>query len=205
MNYSKAIFSILLFNILFIVNGTGQTNSNSDFFHQKRFNAGFLLGLNASELAGDGFGSYVGTNVGVFGIADLNNKMHLSMELLWSQNGEYITPEFFPEVDYSKIKLNFIEIPFQFNYQLQQKGIESNRFGWLRVGIAFVHLLDYYAFRENIEVTDQIIFGKKNALLVNFGGAFFLNQHWGIDVRMSIPTQTDDLIPTFSFRGIFLL
>ena len=206
MNYIKLFFFIFLFTFLFQTISFGQTESNSDFFHKKRFNAGFIAGINLSELNGnDGVGSYYGINLGVIGIADLNNKMHFSLELLWSQNGEYIIPEFFPAIDYSKIKLNFIEIPFQFNYQLRQNEGNSNRFGWLRAGLAYAHLLDHKVYKENVDVSNQIIFGKKNAILVNFGGTFFLNQHWGVDVRMSFPTQVNDMVPNFSFRGIYLL
>lgn len=62
---------------------------------------------------------FIGWNAGVIEIAGLTKYLHFSLELLWSQNGDYLKPEFFPGLNYSEVTLNFIEVPFQFNYHLQ--------------------------------------------------------------------------------------
>lgn len=202
--FFRFTFLIFCFCIL-SKNSFGQSANESDFFHKKRFNAGLVVGLNSSELAGKGLDSFFGWNAGVLGITSITKHSHFSLELLFSQNGEYLTPEAYPNLEFSKIRLNFIEVPFQYNFQLQQSEDINDRKGWLRAGLAFVHLLDYEVRVGEENVSEQIIWGKENAWLVNFGGTFFLNQHWGIDVRMSLPIDADDLIPTFAFRGIYLL
>lgn len=198
----KLIFILLNFIALF---SFAQSQTDSDFFKQKRFNAGLVAGFNASELAGEGLDSYIGWNIGVFGIASITKKIHLSTELLFSQNGEYLTPAFFPNLEFSQIKLNFIEIPLQINWQLQQSEAINDRKGWLRMGMAYAHLLDFKIQANGEDVTSQIIWEKENAWLVSFGGTFFLSQHFGIDVKMSLPIDAEDLIPTFAFRGVYLL
>jgi len=183
----------------------GQNENSDGFFYKKRFNAGLVAGINSSDLAGKGLASFIGWNAGAYGIASVTKHLHFSLELLWSQNGDYLNAEFFPELNYSDVKLNFIEVPIQFNYQLQQSEELNDRKGWLRVGFSFAHLLDYKIEANNIDVSNQIIWEKENSFLVNFGGAFFLNKNWGIDIRMSFPTNSKDIIPTFAFRGIYLL
>ena len=179
--------------------------AQSDFFKQKRFNAGFIFGVNSSGLVDEGLDSYQGWNVGGFGIADLGKDFHLSMELLFSQNGNYLSPKTYPNVEYSKIQINFVEIPLQINYQLLQNNGKSDRTGWLRTGVAYAHLLNFTAKTDTEDVSSQIIWKDKNAILVNFGGTFFLNKNWGIDVRMSFPIQGEELMPTLTFRGVYLL
>jgi len=188
LSYTFRVFFVCIFlgNI-----AQAQSKADDDFFQKKRFNAGLVLGFNASELTGEGLDSYIGWNGGVFGIVNLKNNIHLSVEMLYSLN-------------FTKVRFNFIEVPLQINFQLQQSEDLNNRKGWLRAGISFAQLINFKAFIDDEEITEQIIFPKKNTLLVNFGGTFFISRHWGIDVRMSLPVDADDLIPTFAFRGIYL-
>jgi len=197
-------FLLLIFLFLLPLFSFGQSENSNDFFHKKRFNAGLVAGLNSSSLAGEGLDSFFGWNAGAFGIASVTKHLHFSLELLWSQNGDYLDAEFFPELNYSEVKLNFVEVPIQLNYQLQQSKELNDRKGWLRAGVSFAQLLNYKIEANNIDVSNQIIWEKENSL-VNFGGTFFLNKNWGIDIRMSFPTHSKDLIPTFAFRGIYLL
>ena len=197
-------FLLLIFSFLFPLFSFSQNGNSSDFFHKKRFNAGIIAGLNSSGLGGEGLDSFIGWNAGAIGIASVTKHLHISLELLWSQNGDYLKVDFFPDLDYSKVKLNFIEVPIQLNYQLQQSEEWSDRKGWLRAGFTFAQLLDYKIEAENIDVSNQIIWKKEYSFLVNIGGTFFLNNNWGIDIRMSFPTHSKDLIPTFALRGIYL-
>lgn len=195
------VFIFFLFPIYLI----GQNDTFNEFFQKKRFNAGAVAGINSSELAGEGLDSFFGWNVGIYGIAQVTKNLHLSMELIWSQNGDYLKAEFFPDLNYSKVNLNFIEVPLQLNFQLLQNEEFNDRKGWLRVGMSFASLLNATVEANNIEVTEQIIWKKESSLLMNFGGTFFLNKNWGFDIRMSFPTHSKDLIPTFALRGIYLL
>ena len=166
-------FLLLIFSLLFPLFSFSQNGNSDDFFHKKRFNAGLIAGLNSSGLGGEGLDSFIGWNAGAIGIASVTKHLHISIELLWSQNGNYLKTDFFPELDYSKVKLNFIEVPIQLNYQLQQSDEWSDRKGWLRAGFTFAQLLDYKIEAENIDVSNQIIWKKEHSFLVNFGGIFF--------------------------------
>lgn len=198
-------FNFIIFLFISPLFSFCQKEISNDFFHKKRFNAGVVAGLNSSELGGKDLDDFIGWNAGAIGVASVTKHLHISLELLWSQNGDYLNPEFFPDLNYSEVKLNFIEVPIQINYQLQQNEELNDRKGWLRVGFTFAHLLDYKIEANNIDVSNQIIWEKDNSFLVNFGGAFFLNKNWGINIRMSFSTYSKDLIPTFAFRGIYLL
>lgn len=193
---------IFLFTPIFLI---GQNDSSNEFFQKKRFNAGAVVGINSSALGGEGLDDFIGWNAGIYGIAQITKKIHLSTELLWSQNGDYLKAEFFPDLNYSKVSLNFIEVPVQLNFQLQQNEELNDRKGWLRVGVSFASLINARVEANNIEVTKQIIWKKESSFLMNFGGTFFLNKNWGFDIRMSFPTHSKDLIPTFALRGIYLL
>lgn len=125
--------------------------------------------------------------------------------MLFSQNGEYLVPDFYPNLDFTKVRFNYIEIPIGINYRIEKKDEFSHRKGWLRARLTYAQLLDYQILVNNDDVSDQIQLGKRSAILFNFGGAFFLQKNWGIDVRMSLPLTENDLIPTYTFRGIYLL
>ncbi|MFK8008046.1 MAG: outer membrane beta-barrel protein [Saprospiraceae bacterium] len=198
-------FFLIIFFLLFSFLSFSQNGNPDHFFHKKRFNAGLIAGLNSSSLGGEGLDDFIGWNAGVIGIANVTKHLHFSLELLWSQNGGYLKADFFPDLNYSKVKMNFIEVPVQFNYQLQQNEELSDRKGWLRAGFSFAHLLNKKIEAENIDVSNQIIWKKEYSFLINFGGTFFLNNNWGIDIRMGFPTHSKDLIPTFALRGIYLL
>lgn len=191
-------FYVLLLLISFQNTLHSQTPSKEDYFQNKRFNAGLITGLNNSDIGN-------GWNVGMIGVADLTKHLHFSVELLFSQNGEYLVPDFYPDLNYTKVRFNYIEIPLGINYRVEKNDEFSHRKGWLRAGLSFAHLLSYNAYVDEENVSNQIQLGKENVLIVNFGGAFFLNKNWGIDVKMSLPLTVNDLIPTFAFRGIYLL
>ncbi len=195
----RIIGLLFLLFFLFVQNSIqSQTPSQEDYFHRKKFNAGIIAGLNASDLG-------VGWNAGIIGGFNATEYIHFSLELLFSQNGEYLVPDFYPNLNFTKLRFNYIEIPVGINYRVEKKDEFSYRKGWLRAGLTYTQLLDYQAFVNDVNVGSQIQLGKKNALLFNFGGAFFFQKNWGIDVRMSLPFAVNDLIPTYTFRGIYLL
>ena len=76
-----------------------------------RFNGGIVAGLNFAELEGNGTTDYFGLNAGILGTAKLSKHSQLSMEFLFSQNGEYVLPEYYPALQYGQVWLNHIEVP----------------------------------------------------------------------------------------------
>jgi hypothetical protein len=60
------------------------------------FNAGVIAGLNFSELEGNSITDYFGLNAGLIGTARIAKHAQIGVEFLFSQNGEYILPEYYP-------------------------------------------------------------------------------------------------------------
>lgn len=56
----------------------------------RAFDAGLVAGLNFAELEGDGIMDYFGPNAGLLGRARLSKHFELGVEILYSQNGEYM-------------------------------------------------------------------------------------------------------------------
>jgi len=88
---------------------------------QSRFQMGLIGGLNFSELEGNTITDYFGTNIGLLGNIKLTNNKQIGIELLYSQNGEYILPSSFPFVEYGTIRLNYIEIPVHIDWLIKKK------------------------------------------------------------------------------------
>jgi len=175
----------------------------SNLFAQ-RFSAGIVGGMNTSELNALGLDSYTGLNLGLVGTAKLKNRFYLSTEILWSQNGEYILPEQYAEIQYDRIRLDFVEIPIQLAYLMRPKEDENYHKGWLRIGIAYTKLIDYKIEVGLLERNELVVWDKKEALLINFGGVYFFNEHWGLNCRMSLSTFGKDMAPTLAFRGMYV-
>ena len=192
--YTNMKYQILFFLFfLFITNLNGQ-----------RFSAGIVGGLNATVSEVLGSENSTGLNLGLVGTAKLANRFYLSTEILWSQNGEYIQPLQYADIQYDRVRLDFVEIPIQLAYLMKPK--EEDRFqkGWLRIGIAYTKLIDYKIEVGLVERNELVVWDKKEALLINFGGVYFFNEHWGINCRMSLSTFGKDMGPTIAFRGMYV-
>lgn len=87
---------------------------------QRRFGAGLLFGLNASQMLGDDSGGYnkPGLQGGLRGIAMLTDRTDLYIELLYSQRGSYQKEGSPVCFDGSlKIKLQYVEVPVVVTYK----------------------------------------------------------------------------------------
>ncbi len=86
---------------------------------QQRFKAGFIIGLNASQLDGDYVYGYnkLGLVAGLRGVTIITDKVDVSIELLYSQRGS--TSSLVPDnSNYPfTIKSDFIEIPLLIGYK----------------------------------------------------------------------------------------
>jgi hypothetical protein len=86
----------------------------------RRFRAGVVGGLNASQITGDDVGGYnrLGVHGGLRAVADLGDKKELLLELLYSQRGSYNkygSPKC-PNGDIS-IFLQYVEVPVMFCFK----------------------------------------------------------------------------------------
>ena len=189
---TKLLFSFLLFFQISI-------------FAQNRFEASVVVGLNYAELEGSSIIDFFGPNVGLIGTAKLTNRCQLSMELLYSQNGEYILPISYPRIEYGRIRLNHVEVPVRFNW-LVSSGSKTDEYNWnFNAGIAYTRLINHYAEDfENNEVSDEIIYDKRDGFILQGGLIYSFNEHWGLNLRASLPLILE-LDWTFAVRMVYTI
>lgn len=186
-------------NFLFLIFFLSITNLSA-----QRFSAGIVGGMNAAVSEILGLENATGLNLGLVGSAKLVNRFYLTTEILWSQNGEYILPVQYADIQYDKVRLDFVEIPIQLAYLMRPKNDENYQKGWLRIGVAYTRLLDFKIEVGLVERNELVVWDKREALLINFGGVYFFNQHWGLNCRMSLSTFGKDMAPTLAFRGMYV-
>jgi len=167
----------------------------------QRFHIGVVAGLNFAELEGNSITDYFGVNTGLIGSVKLRKKTQLSLELLYSQNGEYILPAFYPTIQYGNIRLNHLEIPVHMDWLIakeQSKGMIS----W---GLSFFKLLNYHIEdEEGIIVTKQIEYDQEIGLGIQAGATYFFNEHLGFNFRATYPLDTG-LDWTLAGRFVYVL
>jgi hypothetical protein len=101
----------------------------------KRFYAGLKAGINTSQMTGDGYSGFYKFSpvLGVFGNTRLKESLKLQYEILYQSKGSH-DPARPDEGKYNeyKIRLDYIEVPFLFQYQLNKIEIEAGP------GVAFL-------------------------------------------------------------------
>ncbi|MFM9947199.1 MAG: outer membrane beta-barrel protein [Saprospiraceae bacterium] len=191
-------FKLLLFALIL--------SGNALQAQQARFKAGVVAGLNFSELTGKNSTDYYGLNVGILGTARLSKHTQAGIEFLFSQNGEYILPEFYPELEYGTIWLNHIEIPFHLDWLI---GVfqKDQFYDWnLNLGVAYTKLVGYRVEDLNkVDVTDQIVYGNKEAFLLQAGTTYHFTKNIGLNLKASLPIRIDGLNWTLAGRLVYLL
>ncbi len=169
--------------------------------HYKLFNAGVIAGLNFSELEGEGRTNYYGINAGIKGCLRLSTHTQLGLEMLYSQNGEYIRPDWYPPIEYGKISLSHLEVPLYMEWLI---GVfEHEKFyDWrIQLGAAYNTLFDYKVYaKDGRNVTDEIIYRDRDGVLLQAGTSYFITRNIGVHFRSSLPVQTDGLSWTMAFR-----
>lgn len=172
----------------------------------RRFQAGVIAGLNFAELEGDGITDYFGINSGLTGAMRLSRHSQLGMELLFSQNGEYILPSYYPPVAYGRLHLNHLEIPLHMDWLIgvfqREKFYDWN----LHFGVAYTRLLGYRVRDiDNTEISSQIIYKDKDAWLLQAGTTYFFTSHIGLNLKASLPVQVDGLSWTLAARMVYMI
>jgi opacity protein-like surface antigen len=173
------------------------------FAQTSRFKAGFVGGLNFAELEGSDLTDYFGLNVGLLGAMRLGNKTQLGIEFLFSQNGEYILPSYYPNIQYGAIQLNHLEIPVYFDWLLS--GVRNNKSYslHLNVGVAYARLMSYKVQSiEKIDISDQIIYTNKEAYLVQAGTTYNLSKKIGLNLKATLPIRKEGLDWTLAARVV---
>jgi len=181
-------------------------NSVHVIAQKEMFNAGAIVGINMASLPNDEYG-YTGINTGIFCNANVNKHYNLKMELLFSQNGEYIMPRYYPDIEFGKIRLNHFEIPFHFDFYVNSYKKTVFLPDWaLEVGFAYARLFSYYAEDMNrYNIADQVLYDYTGTVLFQFGTTVYFTDHFAYNLRFSKPLKNSMLDLTGSLRLVYRL
>ena len=143
---------------------------NKSYAQKEGFNVGVIAGLNFSALEGEELTDYIGLNLGLIGTRKFSKKYQVAIEFLFSQNGEYIIPQSYPNIEYGQIRLNHLEIPFHFDCLFTTFKRDRIQNININLGIAYTRLISHSAKDINqIDIADQILFDKKEAFHLQTG------------------------------------
>ena len=144
----KGIFCFLL--VLFL----GVNLSAQEFF------GGLILGGDVSQVGGDARGGYnkIGIVGGAFAGLNLSSDFDVQMELKYIQKGSYSTEvENWPAFDPFLIKLDYIDLPIVFAYNLNKVNINDINMKWLKfeLGLSFDFLVNYKQEIQGVVVKES--------------------------------------------------
>ena len=159
----KAIFSLLL--MLFVMFGFAQ-----------KFNGGAMLGLAATQVAGDQYSGFnkAGPIVGFFVNLEASPHSTFQMELYYIQKGSRDNANAVEE-DYDSylLRLNYIELPLLYQYHL----------GWFAIQAGPSVAFNMSGYEEtNGEDVGANDFATATFQL-HFGVVFTIADNWKIDIR----------------------
>lgn len=162
--------------------------------------------MNFAELEGQSITDYYGLNAGLTGSVRLSKHTQIGMEMLFSQNGEYILPEYYPPVEYGKVRLNHIEVPVHIDWLI---GVfqREDFYDWnLHLGVAYTRLINFKAEDINQDdVSDQVVYGNKVAYLLQPGTTYHFSKRIGLNLKASLPIRIEGLSWTLSARMVYKL
>lgn len=192
MKKSKCLLCLLL---LITIGLNGQ---------DRRFQTGLIIGTNIAELEGQSLTDYLGWNTGVIVAARLNQRAELGLELLFSQNGEYILPAFYPALSYGKTRLNHIEVPLHFSY-LSPNYYRGTLQQWkLNLGLAYARLLNHYVEdADGMTVTEQVIYDDIETFLIQAGLNYRVFTRTELNLKASLPIRKKGLDWTLALRLVY--
>lgn len=178
--------------------------STTSFSQNQRFNVGMVAGLNFSALVGEDLTDYAGLNIGIISTTHLSKKYQLGIEFLFSQNGEYLIPTFYPKVAYSQLRLNHLEIPIYINRLVTTSRNGTQQRATFNAGITYIHRLNHKAKNaEKKDISNQIIYDKKYAILPQVGMIYHISENLSFNLKATIPINVEDW--TVAVRMIYML
>lgn len=171
MSY-KYYFSLLAFLFLF-QNGEAQ---------ERRFNAGFLLGINASQIQGDREAGYkkLGLVAGITAQVLFKEKSELGIEIAFSQLGSRSVSTN-PGLEPFKSTLNYVMVPVTFRYK--DWFVEDEQYYRIlaQAGLSYGRLISTKMEGEPFESIDGFL--RDNYLGFLVGAVYFVNRKIGVGAR----------------------
>lgn len=115
------------------------------------------------------------------------------MEILFSQNGEYILPKYYPALQYGQVWLNHVEVPVHIDWLI---GVfqKDKFYDWnLNIGLAYTRLLSYNIETiDKVNVNDKIIYANKDAILLQAGTTYNFTKRWELILKLHYPSELKD-------------
>ncbi len=150
------------------------------------FHAGFIAGVNASQISGDGYGGFdkAGLLLGVYSEVSLSQDLKALLEINYSQKGSRRNPSTDQGItEFFLLRLDYVEIPLMLKYQ-------KNKFEF-EAGAYYSQLVNEYLEDENGEF--EIPTSLNQFKSSDIGGLAGLNYNF-----------TDHLIMNWRFSTSFL-
>ena len=181
--FLKQIVKIILFFIC-----TALTVNNLQA--QSRFRGGFVVGMNAAQIDGDGTAGYrqVGLSSGVRALVELGGLWELSLDILYSQKGSRKSVEneapFFKE---AFSRLNYLEVPVLLNLRDWKQTTKSGETYYkvhLSAGISYSRL---FSVTSNDNFSHKAVLDKfaKTSIAYTGGIGYYVNRNWGFTWRIA--------------------
>ncbi len=146
------------------------------------FNAGVVVGLNASQINGDNAAGFtkLGLKAGLQGVVEFSERWNITIEMLYSQRGSQDDADFFG-VDgvYTQFKLNYFEFPIYF--ELLDWEVDDYYKMHFIGGVSYAILRDA-KIRGSLH-TPEVLNDRDWSLFA--GIDFFANRHMGGGIRFT--------------------
>lgn len=186
----------------------------------QRFKAGITAGFNASQINGDASAGFnkLGLVAGLRAATIINEKIDISIELLFSQRGS--RSELFNSTNTNipfKINLNYIEVPLIFNIGDWLSDDEQYYRLNFHAGFSYGNLFSTKIEDDNTNLLQVGEFFKKTDISWLAGFTYFINKNVGVTVRYSrsitplykaqtsFPFQSAMIGHFFSVRALYML
>ncbi len=177
MNYNIISKKILLLGILLIY------IISQSFAQEKGFRGGLMLGAVASQVDGDQLAGFNkgGLQAGIFLTNRINKTNGFTIEMKFIQKGSFVNhlDSLNPDNNrYYKLRLNYVEVPFIYNFYLNKKFM-------LEAGAGFAYLFKSREDKDgNGFMLPDPVFKKFDVPFV-FGVCYFPFQKFHVDFRYS--------------------
>lgn len=167
----------------------------------QNINIGVIAGVNATQVAGDGYSGFnkAGINVGGFADFDVSEKLNLQFEILYSQKGSRRNPKTSEgDTEFFLLRMDYIEVPVMLRF-------ENNKFTY-EAGVYFGQLINSYTENENgefsISPNNNQLLDRDLGLLIGLNYNF--TEHLIMNWRFSnsiIPVRKFDSGESFRFKS----
>lgn len=167
----------------------------------QNINVGVIAGVNATQVAGDGYSGFnkAGINVGGFADFDISKKLNFQFEILYSQKGSRKNPKTSEgDTEFFLLRMDYIEIPLMLRF-------ENNKFTY-EAGAYYGQLVNSYLEDENGPYTvpsnlNQLLDRDLGLLIgLNFNFTEHLIMNWRFSNSI-IPVRKFDSGESFRFKS----